>query len=129
MSSTTQIIIAIVLLAHGLGYVLAIFPIFGLKLSEKHSFTCWLIRKESNSKIIGFWIWFLALIGFVGAGLGLFGLIVPIEQIETLAKVAAVISLIGLVFFWNSFPFFFPNKIGVIVINIAILVYLSKLLY
>ena len=127
-SPTLIIIIAIVLLAHGLGHALAIFPIFGLKLSDKHSFTSWLIQKESNSKIFGFGIWFLALFGFIGAGLGLLGVIVPAEQVVTLATIAAIISLAGLVFFWNSFPFLFPNKIGVIVINIIVLIYLDKLL-
>jgi hypothetical protein len=126
--SSTHIVIAIVLLAHGLGHILAIFPIFGLKLSEKHSFSCWLIRKDINSKITGFGIWFLSLIGFISVGFGLLGIIIPVEQIEILAKASSVISLIGLVFFWNSFPFLFPNKIGVIIINIAILVYLSKIL-
>lgn len=128
MSDTTwRIIIAVILIAHGLGHVLGILAALGVKLSPTHSPDSWLFTRllgDTGARIIGFVIWLLALVGFVGAGLGLLGWLVPAASVPALAIGASVISLAGLALFWNAFPFFFPNKVGVIVVDVAVLVYL-----
>ena len=62
-----------------------------------------------------------AFVGFIAAALGLFGWLVPHELWRTLAVVSAVISLVGLALFWNSLAALFPNKIGAIAVDIAVL--------
>jgi hypothetical protein len=63
-----------------------------------------------------------AFLGFIAAALALFGWLVPHELWRSLSVYSAVISLLALVLFWNSFGAFFPNKIGSIAVNVAILV-------
>lgn len=128
MADTTwRIIIAVILIAHGLGHGLGMLAAIGVKLSPTHSPDSWLFTRllgDTGARIIGFVIWLLALVGFVGAGLGLLGWLVPAASVPALAIGASVISLAGLALFWNAFPFFFPNKVGVIVVDVAVLVYL-----
>jgi hypothetical protein len=128
MSDTTwRIIIAVILMAHGLGHVLGTLAAVGVKLSPTHSPDSWLFTRllgDTGARTIGFVIWLLALVGFVGAGLGLLGWLVPAASVPALAIGASVISLAGLALFWNAFPFFFPNKVGVIVVDVAVPVYL-----
>ena len=61
------------------------------------------------------------MIGFIASGMGLFGWLVPHSAWQTLALISAVISLVALALFWNAFVAFFPNKVGAIVVNVAIL--------
>ena len=125
--SIWRIIIAIVLIAHGLGHGLGMLAAAGVKLSPTHSPDSWLFTRllgDTGARIIGFVIWLLALVGFVGAGLGLLGWLVPVASVPSLALGASVISLASLALFWNALPFFFPNKVGVIVVDVAVLVYL-----
>lgn len=65
-------------------------------------------------------LWVAAMIGFVGAGLGLLGTVVPKELWRSLAVIAAVISLVALALFPNAFPALL-NKMGAIIIDVAVL--------
>jgi hypothetical protein len=120
--STLHIVFAIVLIAHGIGHALGLMAVFGIRLSKTHSPGSWLLTGllgETVSRIIGFLIWTLALVGFLGAGMGLLGWLVPTDWWQPLAVGAAILSLMGLFLFWNGFPFFFPNKVGVFVVDVA----------
>jgi hypothetical protein len=120
-----KIIMAIVLTGHGIGHAMGILAVFGVKLSKTHSARSWLLSNplgESVTNVIAVLVWALALLAFVGAGLGLAGWLVSHNWWKTLAISASIISLAGLFFSWNSFPFFFPNKVGVICVDAAVLV-------
>ena len=124
MSEFLRIVIAIILILHGVGHILAIFPIVGKKLSPTHSSNSWLLTKligNTGTYVVAFIIWPLALIGFVAGGFGLLGWFVPQAWWPSLTVGAAIISLLGLGLFWNAFPFFFPNKVGVIVVDVLAL--------
>jgi hypothetical protein len=124
-TAAIRIITGIVLMGHGIGHAMGILAVLGVKLSETHSPDSWLLTDlfgNSLTNIIGLLTWLLALLGFVGAGLGLAGWLVPHNWWQTLALSAAIISLVGLFFFWNAFPFLFPNKVGVICVDIAALI-------
>ncbi len=125
--SIWNVVIALVLILHGIGHGLGMLAVANVKISKTHSPHSWLLDKflgNAASRVIGFIIWLLALVGFVGAGLGMLGWLVPPDVWPSLAIGASLISLLGLFLFWDAFPFLFPNKIGVIVVDVAVLVWL-----
>ena len=63
-----------------------------------------------------------ALVGFLGAALGLLGWGVPHDWWRTLATVSAAISLVAVALYWNALILFFPHKVGALAVNIATLV-------
>jgi len=126
--SIWYIVVAIILIIHGLGHGLGMLAAAGITLSPTHSPDSWLFTRllgDTGARVIGFAIWSVALVCFVGAGLGLLGWLVPQEAWPSWAIVASVISLISLALFWNGLPFFFPNKAGVIVVDLAVLLLLA----
>ena len=126
-TSTLRIIIAIVLIGHGIGHVLGVLAAFGVKLTPTHSAKSWLLTGalgEMVSRGLAFVIFLAATLGFIAAGLGMFGWLVPESLWQQLAIWASVISLVGLILFINAFPTFFPNWIGANAVNVAVLVLL-----
>jgi hypothetical protein len=116
-----RIIVGVVLLGHGLGHALTALPLFGVRLSGFHSTESWLLGRVLEGGIASGICAVLnpvALLGFVVAGLGLAGWGVPRELWGRLAVLAALVSSLALLLFWNAFPFLFPNKIGVMVVNV-----------
>ena len=102
-------IAALVLLGHGLGHALTIFPLLdGVVGTGAASAICVLLN-------------LVALLLFVGAGLGVAGWGVPRDAWSRLAVLGASVSLLALVLFWNAFPFLFPNKLGVIAVDLWVL--------
>ena len=123
-TSTIRIITGLVLIVHGIGHAMAFFPALNIASTDKWHFRSWLLSGllgDTLSKVLVMILFGAALIGFIAAGLGLFGLLVPHSAWERLAVVSAVISLVALALFWNSFASLFPNKIGAIAVNIATL--------
>ena len=124
-AATLRIIIGLVLIVHGIGHAMAFFPALNLFSTEKWHHRSWLLTDfvgDSASRVISIVLFGAALIGFIAAALGLFGWLVPQDLWRTLAIVSAVISLVSLALFWNSFASLFPNKIGAIAVNLAVLV-------
>jgi hypothetical protein len=118
-------IIAFVLFVHGIGHVMAFFPAFGISSTETWHARSWLLTNligESASRVILVILFGAALLGFVGAALALMGWLVPHDAWRTLSIVSAVISLIAIVLYWNAFVALFPNKIGALTVDIAVLV-------
>jgi hypothetical protein len=126
MSATTlRIIIAVVLFVHGVGHTMGIIPALRLLDVKGWSSHSWLLTPllgDAAARIISIVLFLAGLIGFVGATLGLLGWLVPHESWRTLAVASAVISLVALALFWNAFVSFFPNKVGAIAVNVAVLV-------
>lgn len=126
MSPTTlRIIIGLVLLVHGIGHVMAFLPALNITSTDNWHHRSWLLTPligDTASRVISIILFGAALLGFIAAGLGLFSWLVPHDLWRSLAVYSAVISLAALALFWNSFASFFPNKIGAIAVNIAVLV-------
>jgi hypothetical protein len=124
-STTLRLIIALVLFVHGIGHLMGILPMLGLSSIESWNARSWLLTGllgDTLTRIIGFILFSAATIGFLGATLGLMDWLVPHEWWRTLAAVSAVISLVAIALFWNAFVSFFPNKIGAIAVNVAVLI-------
>ena len=126
MSATTlRIIIGLVLLIHGIGHTMAFVPALNLFSSETYHHRSWLLTGflgDPASRVISIILFGSAMLGFIGSALALFGWLVPHDSWRTLAVVSAVISLVALTLFWNSFASLFPNKIGAIAVDVAVLV-------
>ena len=124
-SETLRLIVAGVLLVHGIGHILGVLAALGFSTMEKWSSQSWLLTGllgETVSRVICFVMFLVAMVGFIVAALALMGWLFPHEWWRPLSAISAVLSLLGLALFWNAFPSLVPNKIGAIVVNIAVLV-------
>ena len=67
----------------------------------------WLLTRlglsESTTKMIATVLAVIATLGFVAAGLALFGVLVPFDWWRTLAIASAVVSLLLVLIFWNRY--------------------------
>ena len=123
-TNTIRIITGSVLILHGIGHVMALLPALNIASTEKWNYRSWLLSGvigETFSRVLVIILFGAAMIGFIASGMGLFGWLVPHGAWQTLALISAVISLVALALFWNAFVAFFPNKVGAIVVNVAIL--------
>jgi hypothetical protein len=107
-----QILIAGALFVHGVGHSL------GFWMPTRS----WLFPNlgEQTLRIISSIFWILAIVGFLAALLGFLGVVVPSDLWRSLAIGTAVISTLGLVIFWNTWPVF--NTIGALGMNIVVLI-------
>jgi hypothetical protein len=64
--------------------------------------------------------WIISTVGFLAACLGFLGVLVPASLWRPLTVGSAVVSLLGLILFWNTWPAF--NTLGAVGMNIAVLV-------
>ena len=102
-----KVIIGVVLIAHGIGHVLGLFPIAGWARAEHWSAESWALTSWTGptiTNVLGAALWLTAMVTFIVAGLGVLGLWVPIAWIRPLAVIGAVASIVGLVLFWEAFP-------------------------
>jgi hypothetical protein len=133
MSTTMfRIIVAGALAFHGIGHAMGV--IVALKLIkvdpsqgvfENWSSDSWLLTDllgDLVARVVCTLLYLVALVGFLGAALGLMGWGVPHDWWRTLAIVSAVISLLALALFWNALMLLFPHKVGALAINIATLI-------
>ncbi len=123
--STLRTIIGLILLVHGIGHCMAFFPALNISSTEKWHHRSWLLTPligDAASRVISIILFGAAFVGFIAAALGLFGWLVPHDSWRMLAVISAVISLVALALFWNAFVTFFPNKVGAIAVDVAVLV-------
>jgi hypothetical protein len=117
-------IIALVLLLHGIGHVLGLFPTLGWARRPNWTDRSWLLTGllgETATRRLNALIWLAATLGFVVAGMGLLGQFISAGAWQTLAVLAAFVSLLGIIFYWQAFPDK-VNKVGAILIDIVLLV-------
>jgi len=112
---STQILrtlIAGALFIHGIGHTL------GFWMPARS----WLFPNlgEPIKRTISSVFWVLAALGFLAAFLGFLGVYVPSNLWRPLAVGTAIVSLLGLVLFWNTWPMF--NTIGAFSMNFVVLV-------
>lgn len=103
-------IVALFLILHGLVHaILAMVPNPEAPGSDFATFfsRSWLLGNlglpESAVRIIALILAAIATIGFVAAGLGLLGILVPFAWWRPLAMASAAVSLLFLVIYWNSY--------------------------
>jgi hypothetical protein len=125
---TTKVIIAGVLLLHGLGHVGALAAI-AVNWSDRGTTTgawlparSWLIPSlaPQTAKIVASTFWVLATIGFVAAALSFLGIVVPGAMWRQVALASSVVSLLGITLSFGTWPAF--NIIAALGVNVAILV-------
>ena len=117
-------IIAIVFFIHGIGHIMCIMPALGMNISPTWNSNSWLLSDlmgQRATNVLAVIIWLTAVVGFLLAALALPGWGVPHEWWRPLAVGSAVISLIGIVLFWNAFAAWF-NKAGAITVDLPVLV-------
>ena len=132
-SATLRAVIAAVLLFHGVGHLMGIIPALRLfEISESsaswlkgwtsHSWLLSNLLGEAATRAVSIVLFLAAMIGMVGAALGLLGWLVPNEWWRTLAIISAVVSLVTIALYWNAFIYLVPHKVGAIGVNLAMLV-------
>lgn len=125
MSTTTiRAIASLVLIVHGIGHAMALFPALNIASTEGWHYRSWLLTGalgDSLSRVLVVVLFGAAMIGFIAAGLGMLGWLVPQSAWQSLALGSAVLSLIALALFWNAFVMFIPNKVGAIAVNLVTL--------
>jgi hypothetical protein len=139
MSGTVlRAIIAFVFAFHGVGHAMGILPALGVVNVEgsdqgwlkNWSSRSWLLTDilgDTASRVLCAILYGAALVGFIAAALALLGWGIPHDWWRTLAVVSAIISLVGLLLYWNALIFLFPHKVGALAVNIATLVCLLLL--
>ncbi len=123
-TATVRLVTGLVLIIHGIGHAMAFFPAMNIFSNEKWHYRSWLLNSvlsDGASRVIIIILFAIPLIGFIASGLGVFNWLVPHDWWPKLAIVSAVVGMVALAIFWNAFASFFPNKVGAIAVNIAVL--------
>ncbi len=121
-----KIIIAAVLLIHGLGHIGAIGALIaidrGMDGGKWRSARMWLFPNVAPraSKWIAITFWALSLLGFLAAALSFWGILIPGEVWRTLALIFAFISFTGITLFWGRWPMF--NTLAAQAVNLAVMI-------
>ena len=63
-------LVVAVLLTHGIGHGLGLFPVFGWARAPNWSNRSWLIGNSGTARVFAVLIWSTAIVAFVGAALG-----------------------------------------------------------
>lgn len=79
----------------------------------------------STATTVASTFWIVSLIGFVAAALAFSGIVIPGEAWRPLAVVSALVSMVGIVLFWGTWPLF--NTFAALAMNVAVLVALLGL--
>jgi hypothetical protein len=122
--SAWRLWIGIVLILHGVGHLLGVLATTSLG-GDRWNVRSWLLTDslgEGSAKVVSTVMWIVGLAVFVVAGLALLQVGVPESWWKPLAVAGAVLSLVALTLFWNAFPALFPNKLGAIAVNLAVLI-------
>lgn len=123
--STLRILLAVVLIFHGIGHGLGILSTIGIKLSRTQSSDSVILRNflgEKTIRTVAFCIWVIVILCYIYAGTGLLGLGLSEGYWQPAAIFASILSILGLIFYWNAFPLLFPHKIGAVAVDIGTIV-------
>ena len=124
-AQTIKILIAGVLLVHGLGHIgafMAIFFTWSRGTGGWLPARSWLFPSLSanTARMIASVFWILSMIGFVAAAASFWGVLLPGDLWRMLAMISAVVSMVGIVSFLGNWPAF--NTIAALGVNAAVLV-------
>ena len=124
-TQTIKILIAGVLLVHGLGHGGAIGALItidrGVPGGQWLSARSWLFPNlaPQSAKVIAIVFWVLSLLGFVAAALSFWGILLPGDLWRQLALIFAFISFTGITLFWGRWPMF--NTLAAQAVNLAVI--------
>ncbi len=116
-------VVAVVLLAHGLGHVLGVLPLFGVRASGPWHNRSWLLAggsAEAVGRSLAPVVWLAAVAAFAVVGLGVLGVGLEGASWRAAAVAAAALSAVAVVVFWNGFPTIL-NKAGALAVDAALL--------
>jgi hypothetical protein len=122
-SSLLRIAIAVILIAHGIGHTLGLFPLFGWGKSDAWTGQSWLftgLLGDTPARWLGALIWIAATLGFIAAGMGILGFAPLQAPWRTVAVASSILSLVGVLFYWNGFPDMGP-RVGALAVDIVAL--------
>jgi hypothetical protein len=118
-----KIIIALVLVGHGIGHSMGLVQMFKVAtVNPAWHGDSWLLSGVAGptfTQVVGATLWTVAMVGFVALGAVVLGWL-PATWWTPLAIVASVASLAGLLLFPIAFPTF--STIGALVVDLAVLV-------
>ena len=115
-------IIAVLLLAHGLGHGLGVMPVLGMARDENWSDDSpllWGMLSPRATRGVAVVLWLLAMTGFVVSGVALAGMFLSLSVIRYLCVASAFVSLLALTLFWNAFPSI-VNKVGATIFDAGV---------
>lgn len=120
-----KLLIGVVLLAHGIGHVLGLFPVFGYAPTSplpKWTGESWLLPSAQPGlhHLVGGALWTLAFVGFILLAAIVFGWLAEAWW-QPLAIAAAAASMLALAVFPAGFPSA-VNLIGAAVVDLVVLV-------
>lgn len=117
-----KIVIAVVLLAHGIGHSMGLLQVFKVAtVNPQWHGDSWLlsgIAGTTGTQAIGVILWALAIAGFAALAAVVVGWL-PQEWWAPLGIASSVVSLVGLLFFPIAFPTF--STIGAMAVDLAVL--------
>lgn len=117
-----KFVIALVLLAHGIGHSLGLLQIFKVaSVNPQWNGDSWLLTGTlgtTATQAVGGVLWTAAIIGFAAVAATVVGWL-PAAWFQPLAVGSAVASLAGLLLFPVAFPTF--STIGALVVDVAVL--------
>jgi hypothetical protein len=118
-----KIIVALVLLAHGVGHTMGPLQVFRVAtVNPQWHGDSWLLSGAigtTPSQIVGVLLWTAALVGFSAVAAVIMGWL-PAAWWQPLAIGSSAVSLVGVLFFPIAFPLF--STIGAVTVNLAVLV-------
>jgi hypothetical protein len=121
---TLHTLIAAFLFIHAIGHAQGIVVSLGVVRSDTWHVRSWLFDRwlgEPGSRTLATVLFATCALGFLATALSFVGVGIPHESWRTLAVPFAVLSALGLVFYWNAFAMFF-NKVGAVGVNVWVLI-------
>jgi hypothetical protein len=127
-NQTIKVLIAGMLLIHGFGHFGALMAI-AVNWTDRGTATgAWLPARSwlfpllpaTATTTVASIFWILSLIGFVAAALSFWGILVPGDVWRQLSVASAIVSMLGIVLFFGTWPMF--NTLAALGVNIAVLV-------
>ena len=115
-----RVVLAIVLVAHGIGHVLFLGPALRVAAWADQSGGSWLLSPtlgDGGAHAAGALVWAAATVLFVLAGAGL---LLAMEWWRPIAVLAAVVSLLGIVLFWNGI--LTASALPALIVDVALIV-------
>ena len=118
-----KIVVALLLLGHGLGHSMGLLQTFRVAtINPAWNGDSWLLSGvvgPTVTQLIGVVVWLLALVGFVILAGVVIGWL-PIAWWQPLAIASAIASMVGIALFPAAFPVF--STVGALAVNVAVLV-------
>ena len=118
-----KIVIAVVLLAHGIGHSMGLLQMLRIvTVNPAWRGDSWLVTGlfgTTATQLVGASLWIVAIVGFAGVASAVVGWI-PASLFTPLAIASSAVSLAGIALFPVAFPT--SSTIGALVVDVAVLI-------